>query len=145
MTTLRTLLIASAIAVSAVSAAQADDAAAGSYKLAFGPPVTCPVTLYSAIEPAKRGVTFNLINPGTGNRISMKTHDPQSGGEVDAFPIVTSGRDLTDFMNGSVGLSAIQVSGLIRQILTGRRSVTCALSATSSRSSASAAPTSWPR
>lgn len=45
MTTLRTLLIASAVAVSAISAAQADDAAAGSYKLAFGATVTCPVTL----------------------------------------------------------------------------------------------------
>jgi DNA end-binding protein Ku len=44
--------------------------------------VTCPVTLYCAVEPAKRGVSFNLINPETGNRINMKTHDPQSGGEV---------------------------------------------------------------
>ncbi|MET0182686.1 MAG: Ku protein [Caulobacterales bacterium] len=36
--------------------------------------VTCPVVLYNAISP--RGeVSFNLINPGTGNRIKMLTVD----------------------------------------------------------------------
>jgi len=45
MTNLRPLLIASAFALTAVSAAHADSAAAGSYKLAVGANVTCPVTL----------------------------------------------------------------------------------------------------
>jgi DNA end-binding protein Ku len=37
--------------------------------------VTCPVALYKAVEPAKKGVSFNLINPETGNRIRMKPVD----------------------------------------------------------------------
>jgi hypothetical protein len=45
MTTLRSLLVASAVAVSAISAAHADEASAGSYKLAIGANATCPVTL----------------------------------------------------------------------------------------------------
>jgi DNA end-binding protein Ku len=43
--------------------------------------VTCPVALYKAVEPAKRGVSFNLINPETGNRVRMKPVD-----EADAAP-----------------------------------------------------------
>ena len=45
MTSLRTLLTASAFALTAVSAAYADDATAGSYKLAVGASTTCPITL----------------------------------------------------------------------------------------------------
>ncbi|HTT98600.1 MAG TPA: AprI/Inh family metalloprotease inhibitor [Rhizomicrobium sp.] len=45
MTSLRPLLIASAFALTAVSAAHAADATAGTYKLAFGASTTCPVTL----------------------------------------------------------------------------------------------------
>jgi hypothetical protein len=45
MTKLRPFLIASAFALVAVSAAQADPA--GSYKLAIGANVTCPITLAS--------------------------------------------------------------------------------------------------
>ncbi|MCW2893683.1 MAG: hypothetical protein JWO75_3172, partial [Actinomycetia bacterium] len=40
--------------------------------------------------------------------------------------MATSGRDFTVFMNGSVGSLALQISGLIRRMLTGRRSVVCA-------------------
>jgi DNA end-binding protein Ku len=43
--------------------------------------VTCPVALYKAVEPAKRGLSFNLINPVTGNRVRMKPVD-----EADAAP-----------------------------------------------------------
>lgn len=50
--------------------------------------VTCPVALYKAVEPAKRGVRFNLINPETGNRIQTRTHDPQSGTEVPRTELV---------------------------------------------------------
>jgi hypothetical protein len=45
MTNFRTLLTVSALALTAVSAAHAADATAGSYKLAIGANVTCPVTL----------------------------------------------------------------------------------------------------
>lgn len=40
--------------------------------------VTCPVALYSAINPAGE-VRFNLLNPKTGNRIKMITTDPETG------------------------------------------------------------------
>jgi len=45
MTSLRPLFIASALALTAVSAAHAADATAGSYKLAIGTNATCPITL----------------------------------------------------------------------------------------------------
>lgn len=44
--------------------------------------VTCPVALYKATEAAKRGVSFNFINPDTNNRIAMKPSDPMTGEEV---------------------------------------------------------------
>jgi len=40
--------------------------------------VTCPVALYSAIDPGG-DVHFNLINPKTNNRIKMITTDPDTG------------------------------------------------------------------
>jgi DNA end-binding protein Ku len=40
--------------------------------------VTCPVALYSAIDPGG-DVHFNLINPKTHNRIKMITTDPDTG------------------------------------------------------------------
>ncbi|HVU21386.1 MAG TPA: AprI/Inh family metalloprotease inhibitor [Rhizomicrobium sp.] len=45
MTSFRPLLIASAFALSAVSAAQAGEATAGAYKLAIGSNTTCAITL----------------------------------------------------------------------------------------------------
>jgi DNA end-binding protein Ku len=41
--------------------------------------VSCPVALYKAVEPAKRGVSFNYIHPETGNRINMTPKDPELG------------------------------------------------------------------
>ena len=40
--------------------------------------VTCPVALYTAINPAG-DVHFNLINPRTNNRIRMTATDPDTG------------------------------------------------------------------
>jgi DNA end-binding protein Ku len=40
--------------------------------------VTCPVTLYTATNPAG-DVHFNLINPRTNNRIRMTATDPDTG------------------------------------------------------------------
>src|SRR5271156_4290413 len=40
--------------------------------------VTCPVGLYTATD-AGSGVSFNLINPKTKNRIKMITTDPDTG------------------------------------------------------------------
>jgi DNA end-binding protein Ku len=40
--------------------------------------VTCPVALYSAVNP-RGDVHFNLLNPKTGNRIKMITTDPDTG------------------------------------------------------------------
>lgn len=40
--------------------------------------VTCPVALYAATSTGT-GVSFNLINPETGNRIRMITTDPDTG------------------------------------------------------------------
>jgi len=40
--------------------------------------VTCPVGLYTATD-ASAGVSFNLINPKTKNRIKMVTTDPDTG------------------------------------------------------------------
>ncbi|MCC6919878.1 MAG: Ku protein [Alphaproteobacteria bacterium] len=40
--------------------------------------VTCPVGLYTATD-AGAGVSFNLINPKTKNRIKMVTTDPDTG------------------------------------------------------------------
>lgn len=40
--------------------------------------VTCPVNLFTATD-AGSGVSFNLINPATGNRIKMITTDPDTG------------------------------------------------------------------
>jgi len=45
MTSLRTLLTASALALTAVSAAHAADATAGTYKLAIGANTTCAINL----------------------------------------------------------------------------------------------------
>jgi DNA end-binding protein Ku len=44
--------------------------------------VTCPVALYKATEAAKRGVSFNYINPKTNDRIAMKPSDASTGEEV---------------------------------------------------------------
>lgn len=40
--------------------------------------VTCPVALYSGTSTSS-GVSFNLINPETGNRINMVPTDPDTG------------------------------------------------------------------
>lgn len=50
--------------------------------------VTCPVALYKATEAAKRGVSFNFINPETNNRIAMKPSDPTTGAEVERRDLV---------------------------------------------------------
>lgn len=50
--------------------------------------VTCPVALYKATEAAKRGVSFNFINPETNNRINMKPSDPTTGEEVSRGELV---------------------------------------------------------
>ncbi|MCR5874348.1 Ku protein [Phenylobacterium sp. J426] len=49
--------------------------------------VTCPVALYKATEAAKRGVSFNLIDPKTNDRIRMKPQDA-SGEEVQRSDLV---------------------------------------------------------
>ena len=49
--------------------------------------VTCPVALYPATSEAET-VRFNLINPGTGNRIKMKTVDAGTGEEVSRGDLV---------------------------------------------------------
>lgn len=40
--------------------------------------VTCPVALYSGTSSTS-GVSFNLLNPATGNRINMVPTDPDTG------------------------------------------------------------------
>lgn len=40
--------------------------------------VTCPVALYAGTSEAS-GVSFNLLNPETGNRIKMVCTDPETG------------------------------------------------------------------
>src|SRR5258708_15767262 len=49
--------------------------------------VTCPVALYPATTEAET-VRFNLINPGTNNRIKMKTVDAGTGEEVSRSDLV---------------------------------------------------------
>jgi DNA end-binding protein Ku len=49
--------------------------------------VTCPVSLYPATTEAQ-AVRFNLINPGTNNRIKMKTVDAGTGEEVSRGDLV---------------------------------------------------------
>jgi DNA end-binding protein Ku len=49
--------------------------------------VTCPVALYPATTEAET-VRFNLINPGTNNRIKMKTVDAGTGEEVSRGDLV---------------------------------------------------------
>ena len=43
--------------------------------------VTCPVALYSANHD-RGSLHFNMINPGTGNRIRMVTQDAETGEEL---------------------------------------------------------------
>lgn len=50
--------------------------------------VTCPVALYKATSAAKKGVSFNLINPKTNHRIAMKPSDPSTGEEVTRSDLV---------------------------------------------------------
>jgi DNA end-binding protein Ku len=49
--------------------------------------VTCPVALYPATTEAQT-IRFNLINPGTNNRIKMKTVDAGTGEEVSRGDLV---------------------------------------------------------
>jgi DNA end-binding protein Ku len=49
--------------------------------------VTCPVALYNAISP-RGDVSFNLINPRTGNRIRMVTIDAGTEEPVDRKSLV---------------------------------------------------------
>lgn len=49
--------------------------------------VTCPVALYKATEAAKKGVSFNLIDPKSNDRIRMKPQDA-SGEEVQRADLV---------------------------------------------------------
>ena len=50
--------------------------------------VTCPVALYKATEAAKRGVSFNYINPQTNDRVRMKPADATTGQEVERSELV---------------------------------------------------------
>jgi DNA end-binding protein Ku len=49
--------------------------------------VTCPVALYNAISP-RGDVSFNLINPSTGNRIRMVTVDAGTEEQVERKSLV---------------------------------------------------------
>lgn len=49
--------------------------------------VTCAVRLYPAITESKK-VRFHLINPETGNRISMRAHDAETGEELERSSLI---------------------------------------------------------
>ncbi|HEX2117047.1 MAG TPA: Ku protein [Alphaproteobacteria bacterium] len=49
--------------------------------------VTCAVRLYPATTETKK-IRFHLINPETGNRISMRAHDAETGEELDRASLV---------------------------------------------------------
>lgn len=49
--------------------------------------VTCAVRLYPAITESRK-VRFHLINPETGNRISMRAHDAETGEELERSNLV---------------------------------------------------------
>src|SRR5689334_17120191 len=54
--------------------------------------VNVPVKLYSAVSP--KTVRFNQLNAETGNRISMKRVDPETGDEV-AYDQLVKGYELS--------------------------------------------------
>jgi DNA end-binding protein Ku len=49
--------------------------------------VTCAVRLYPATTETKK-IRFHLINPETGNRISMRAHDAETGEELERSSLV---------------------------------------------------------
>jgi DNA end-binding protein Ku len=49
--------------------------------------VSCPIYLAPATSESER-ILLNQINPATGNRISLKTVDSETGKEVDRSQIV---------------------------------------------------------
>lgn len=49
--------------------------------------VTCAVRLYPATTETKK-IRFHLINPDTGNRISMRAHDAETGEELERSGLV---------------------------------------------------------
>ena len=49
--------------------------------------VSCPVALYNARHD-RAGISFNLINPETGNRIRMITQDAETGDELERRSLV---------------------------------------------------------
>jgi DNA end-binding protein Ku len=49
--------------------------------------VTCAVRLYPAATESKK-IRFHLINPETGNRISMRAHDAETGEELERSSLV---------------------------------------------------------
>jgi DNA end-binding protein Ku len=61
--------------------------------------VSCPVAMYNA-RSERSSIHFNLINPGTGNRIKMVTKDSETGEELQRSSLVkgyeySKGRYLT--------------------------------------------------
>jgi DNA end-binding protein Ku len=49
--------------------------------------VTCAVRLYPATTESRK-IRFHLINPETGNRISMRAHDAETGEELERSALV---------------------------------------------------------
>jgi DNA end-binding protein Ku len=49
--------------------------------------VSCPVAMYNA-RTDRTSIKFNLINPGTGNRIKMVTKDSETGEELQRSSLV---------------------------------------------------------
>lgn len=49
--------------------------------------VTCAVRLFPATTESKK-IRFHLINPETGNRISMRAHDAETGDELERSSLV---------------------------------------------------------
>ncbi len=49
--------------------------------------VTCAIRLYPATTESKK-IRFHLINPDTGNRISMRAHDAETGEELERSGLV---------------------------------------------------------
>jgi DNA end-binding protein Ku len=49
--------------------------------------VTCAVRLYPATTESRK-IRFHLINPETGNRISMRAHDAETGEELERSSLV---------------------------------------------------------
>src|SRR5258708_33667690 len=54
--------------------------------------VSCPIYLAPATSESER-IRLNQINPTTGNRISLKTVDSETGKEVDRSQIVKGYQD----------------------------------------------------